>query len=279
VKNVKEFCYPETIEEAVEILTDEDMKSEIVAGSTDISKTKSKAIERLVDIKKMGLDYIKKESGDLVIGATTTAAEIAVSEEVASYADGLVAMIASKIGSTPLRNMITLGGNITRLRVWSDMPVALLALDARINTRGPAGENSYSAEEFFDKHPGQVLDAGELVTEVVFPADRSGYKSAYIKVNKTDDSFATATVAVNLEVVDGVCEDARIAVGAVGPRPSFCAEASEKVSGSNVDEEVFVEAGKIARESTVTTDNVWGAAGYKSILVERLIPRALNDCV
>ncbi len=279
MKNVKEFCYPETIEDAVEILAAGDVRSAIVAGSTDISRTKSKAVERLVDIKKVGLDYIKKVKGDLVIGATTTMSKIVASEEAASYASGLVVAVASEIGSTPLRNMITMGGNITQLRVWSDMPVALLALDARINTRGPAGENSYSAEELFAKHPGQVLDNGELVTEVVFPAERSEFKSAYIKVNKTDDSFATATVAVNLEVVDGVCEDARISVGAVGPRPSFCADASEKVSGSNIDEDVFVEAGKIARESTVTTDNVWGAADYKSTLVERLIPRALNDCV
>ncbi|MFP4686870.1 MAG: FAD binding domain-containing protein [bacterium] len=279
MNNVKEFCRPETVEEAVELLTAGDLKSSVVAGSTDISRSESKAVERLVDIKGLDLNYIKSESGALVIGATTTMAEVAGSDIVSDYAGGLVSRVASEIGTTPLRNMITVGGNITQLRVWSDMPVALLALEAEVKTEGPAGAGSYSADEFFAKHPGQVLDDGELVTEVVFPASRSDYKSEFIKFNKTNDSFATATVAVSLDRSGDTCEDVRIALGAVGPRPVYCKQASQKVSGSEAGADVFAEAGKIARENTATTDNVWGSAEYKSTLIERLVPRALNSCI
>lgn len=278
MKNLKNFYYPESIEEALETLREEPEKTAIVAGGSSVSLSKNERTESLVDITRLGLDHIKDEKGYLAIGATVSIQKIYKSGAVRSTADGMISEAALNIASRPLRNAITLGGNIAGLRVWSDMPTVLLALDASIKVKGRS-ENLFSAVDFFKSHPSKLLGNDSIVTEVVFPKTVENSGGHYIKFSKTKGDYAIITVACYVEIEEGVCSLARIAVGSVANLPARMTKAETLLEGKPIDEELIKKAAEESRNEIKPVSNIWGSAEYKSELVEALVERALSECV
>ncbi len=279
--NLDEYIFPESVEETVELLGRAEKNTRIIAGGTSIGldKNKSQSVDSLVDITRLGLNYIEETDEGLAIGAATPVADIENSSAAADYAGGIISESAGKVGTTPLRNMVTIGGNISRLRVWSDMPLALLAGDALVKITGADGEKEFMAEEFFASHPGRFLDRTDLVTEILFPARLKSTAGNHIKFAKTDDSYATVSIGAVLSLEGERIEEARIAVSSASPLPVYCEEASSLLEGEELDDNLAEEAARISRKNISTADNLWGSASYKSILIERLLPRVLNGCL
>ncbi len=99
-------------------------KNSLIAGGTDLLGLLKDNIlrtcpETLVNIKTIpGLDYIKEEGGMLKIGATTRLADIADNPTVKQKYTAL-AQAALRVGTPHVRDMGTIGGNITQLhRCW-----------------------------------------------------------------------------------------------------------------------------------------------------------------
>ncbi|MGV9940607.1 FAD binding domain-containing protein [Streptomyces sp. NPDC003401] len=120
----------------------------------------------------------------------------------------------------------------------SDMAVALAALDAEVELYGLAGVRRVPAAEFHrlpGDHPERdsVVEPGELVTAVLLPAATAGMPSAYRKArDRASYAFALASVAVVLEVSDGVVAHAGIAFGGLAHRPWRARRAEEALVGA-----------------------------------------------
>jgi len=129
VKNVKSYVFPETIDEAIEILTASD-SSRIVAGGTWMIFNKDYRIETLVDITRLGLDYIKEDGEFIKIGATTTIARMLESPVLSDLAGGILADAGRRVANSHVRELITVGGDLGSALPWCDLPPAFLVLDA-----------------------------------------------------------------------------------------------------------------------------------------------------
>ncbi len=106
----------------------------------------------------------------------------------------------------------------------SDMAVALLALDAAVETEGPAGRRRIPLGELYCL-PGDtpeietVLEAGELITHVVLPEPVQAAQ-IYRKVrDRASYAFALVSVAAVIRVEDDRIAHAALAFGGVAPRP------------------------------------------------------------
>lgn len=276
MKNVKKFYYPETLEEALSLLRDESEKKMIIAGGSSVSLLNDPKVEALVDITRMGLDFIKEEMGYLVIGATTNIQEIYQSEEAGKLADGMLKNAALNVASRPLRNAITMGGNIVHLKAWSDMPTILLTLDASVKLQGEK-EEIIPAIDFFREHPSKMVGHKSIVTQVLFPKTMEKSGGEYIKFSKTKGDYAIVTVGCYLEFEEGECSLARIAVGSASKLPGRCKEAEKQLEGKRVNESMLEKAAAICKDKVVTIGNIWGSAQYKSELIEALMRRALRS--
>lgn len=277
MKNLKNFYYPESIAEALEYLRDKSAENRIIAGGTSVAIMENDQVEGLVDITRMGMDYIKEERGYITIGAAAAVQDIVKSKTAQNLANGILCQASSLIGSRPLRNMITLGGNIVQLKIWSDLPVILLALDAQIKAVGD-DERVIPAEDFFMDHPNKLLAKDEMVTEVSFPITPEKSGAHYIKMSKTVGDYAAITIAGYLEFEDNVCSIARLSVGAVAPLPVRCKSAEKILQNSKFSYQTIKDAALSAREETKTISNLWGSAEYRSMLVEKLSERVLLSC-
>jgi len=135
-------------------------------------KLRLAAYTDLVDIKKIkGLSGIKVSSKSLKIGATTTHAEVAVSNEVNKSIASL-AILAEGIGDPQVRNRGTIGGSIANNDPAADYPSACLALNATIHTN----KRKIPAEKFFKGMFETDLKKGELIEAIEFEVpEKSGY--------------------------------------------------------------------------------------------------------
>lgn len=136
------------------------------------------------------------------------------------------------------RDLAILGGSSACIATHpSDLAVALAALDAELEIRGPEGTRTIALTDLY-RLPGQtperdtVLERTQLITAVLVPALAPGTRSSYAKVrDRASYAFAVAAVAASLRVQDDRVREVRIALGAVAPVPWRARRAEERLLG------------------------------------------------
>ena len=150
-----EYHAPETIEEALDLLSRHGSDAKLLAGGHSLipmMKLRLASSQHLVDLKnlKSSLSYIREENGDLAIGALTTHTEVEFSESLRQKAAPL-AEAAGLIGDVQVRNMGTLGGSLAHADPAADQPAPALALEAQLVAQGPGGRRTIPADQFFPR--------------------------------------------------------------------------------------------------------------------------------
>jgi xanthine dehydrogenase YagS FAD-binding subunit len=133
-----------------------------------------------------------------------------------------------------------------------DWPVALVALDARVELLGPSGARSVPVGELY-RLPGETphlefnLEPGEMITAIVVPKTPAGRLSTYHKIRDRESyAFALASAAVALEMGGRRVTRARIALGGVATRPWRASAAESLLAGRVLTPETAMEAGRAA---------------------------------
>lgn len=231
-----QYIFPETLEEASELLNEKDAL--LISGGTSLRFRDPGDHRTLVDISRTVPDYINIDHGVLSLGSGVRISEILENPEIRRINCGILAETASNIGTTPVRNQITLGGNITMVYRWSDIPVSLLVLDAEIITVHGAETHAYAAEDFFEKHPSRKLRRGEIVKEIRIPIYGPDHYFRFVTFNKTKGDFAAINVAVGYRK-DTVFRDLRIGISAIKPLPMRLRDVESELEGENIDSMVI----------------------------------------
>jgi len=159
----------------------------------------------------------------------------------------------------------------------SDLAPVLIALGARIKLAGPAGEKTMPLEKFFvlpqvDYKRENILQPGEILTEVQIPHPKPGSKGFYHKVRERQAwDHAIVSVSAVVQAKGGVCQEAHVVLGGVAPIPWRAAKAEDFLRGKKLDESSAQKVAEIALEGArPMKDNV-----YKVGLAKSLIQRAL----
>lgn len=160
----------------------------------------------------------------------------------------------------------------------SDMCVALIALDAIIETESPEGKRQIPMRDFhvsYGEDPAResVLKRGELITAVELEFQPWYARSHYLKVrDRASFEFALVSVAAALNIQNGQIAGARLALGGVGTKPWRAWEAEQALVGKHPDDAVFLEAARVAlQDARPQRDNA-----FKVELAKRSICRALS---
>jgi xanthine dehydrogenase YagS FAD-binding subunit len=161
----------------------------------------------------------------------------------------------------------------------SDMCVALAALDAVVHTRGPKGPRAIAITDLHvvpGAHPEveNVLERGELITEVSVPLTPFAARSRYVKVrDRASYAFALASAAVALELTGHTVRSARVALGGVATKPWRSVEAEHALAGHSATRATFERAAAAAVEGAHPRAH----NGYKVVLAQRVLVRALEE--
>jgi len=172
-----------------------------------------------------------------------------------------------------------LGGAPSYIVHPSDCATALVALGAQIRYRDREGKvRTVAAEDFFilpteSVMKENILQHGEIVTEVVIPTPTKGTRSTYLKFKEKDSmDWAVSAVAVAAKTdAAGIIQDVRVVLGGVAPKPWRSAEAEAVLKGKRFTPELANQAAEaaLARARPLSKNE------YKVPLTKTLVRRAL----
>ncbi len=245
------YAYPATVAEAVALLG-EDGSMAIAGGTAASNLPRLKSASLLVDVTRCGLDFIRPESDRLVIGAGVRVADLTVDKLGSSAEAAYLAQCASGISSTQIRNAITLGGNLAYGAAWSDLTIALLALDATVEIAGADGNKQVAIKDFCADAK-KAIGKG-LITSVSV-ALKPGIRAQYARFKITDTEIALMAMGVVLSIKDGVIADANVTIGGLCPRPVIAQKVIAALKGKPATEAVFAEAAALAPEDVTIAPN------------------------
>lgn len=215
------FVYPRTLDEALAALDDPAQVAIPIGGATALAPGSRRDATVFVDITRCGLDDWTVTDDAVRLGTALRAADIAALPLPGALGD-VMREAAGGIATRPLRNAITLGGNIVHMQSWSDLPLALLALDATADAHSRrAGVVTIPLAVLADVHPVRVLPPHALLTTVSIPRGRTDLPrgGTYQRFRLRATDYPLITVAVVLTREGRMCREAAIGLGAVAPRP------------------------------------------------------------
>ena len=268
---------PTTLAEAATLLAEEGLT--VIAGGTDllVNPRYMVGVHEVVDIHKLGLDYIREENRGLYIGAGATMRTVALHAKIQALAGGILARGAAVCGSPNIRNMATVAGNVASALPSADTPPSLLALDAQAVLVGIQGERVVPLNSFF-VGPGKSVRERELIRELRIPlANLDRLRGGFYKIGRTAEDISLVNAATTLIIEDGIITAARLVMGAVAPIPLRTVRAEEALTGQPPTEETFRRAAGIVREEVRPISDHRASADYRRRMSGVAAVRALRQ--
>jgi CO/xanthine dehydrogenase FAD-binding subunit len=282
---VKEYLQPNSAQEAVRLLSQYQDRAAVVAGGTFIHGLAARGvlsrIDAFIDLQHAGLTFVKPQTDGLAIGATTTFAEILASDTVRhNLALGAV-VDALHYPPPQIRNMATVGGCIASATPLFDLPVAAMALDARVVAQGPQGERQIGLHTFYLDYFEHVLERTELLTQVLLPRLPSKSASAFLKLETNANDLAMLNVGVRVTLDDqGACSDARVVVGGgIGKVPVRAVSCEDVLKGRRPSASLLRESGNVVAFDIHPVSDHRASAKYRSTVAKVFVRRALEKAV
>jgi len=219
----------------------------------------------LVDIGRLDdLRYVREDGDRIAIGALSRHADLAL-DPILAQGCGLLARTAGNVGDPQVRHRGTIGGSVAHSDPASDVATILLTLDADFVARGPDGERTIPAADFFTGPFETALAPQELLTEIRVPKVEGG---RYLKHVRRQQDWAT--VAVAAARLNG---DVHVGLAAMGPTPIRAGAVEQAVAGGAAP----ADAAAHAAEGTEPPSDVAGSAEYRAHLARVLTRQALEQ--
>jgi xanthine dehydrogenase small subunit len=269
----KVYFQPRSIAEAVDLLEAEGPELLVMAGGTIAMPLINEGIsmpEKVLGLRRAGLNYLRRDNGDVRIGSMTTLTEMLAQSEIPVLREA-----ANNVGGWAIRNMGTVGGNLFAPPPAGDFAVALLALEGRVVLVGPDGERELPLEDFYTGFLMTALAPGELIKEIFVPLPKG--KTGYLKLGrKHANTPAVVTVAAHIELDGNTIKNARLALNAVGPYPFRAKKAEEVLAGARLDEEGIAAAAAAAAEECEPFTDAIASEWYRRKMVPVYVRRTLE---
>jgi CO/xanthine dehydrogenase FAD-binding subunit len=279
-----DLLIPETLDEALRILSEKGQECKVYAGGTDVFVDMHSKYEQhpyLMDIKRISelkeFEYIPGQG--ISIGALTTHHFLDRSPVIRRYFPALYEG-ASQVGSVQIRHRGTIGGNICNAVPSGDTLGPLLALDAKAVISGMNGLREIPLEDFFLGPKKTVLNSGELLVKIVLP-DPGKTSSAYIKFTRRgamDLALLGASASIGLDE-NGVCSFARISLTTCAPVPMRAKQAEARLIGQRLTDELISEAGIDAAQEARPRSSWRCTEEYRREVLKEIVPRVIHTAM
>ncbi|HEY2723362.1 MAG TPA: xanthine dehydrogenase family protein subunit M [Pseudonocardiaceae bacterium] len=263
-----DYVRPDSVDAALAQLAEHGEDAKLLAGGHSLlplMKLRLAAPAVLVDVGRLAeLRYVRPDGDEVVIGAGTRHRDLETSELLRTEVP-LLPRVAATVGDPQVRHRGTLGGSLAHGDPASDLPTAVLALDATLVLRGPDGTRTVPATEFFTGFFETVLGLDEMLVEIRVP--RTGSAGwAYEKFGRRNNDWPIVAAAV----VDG-----RVALANMAPTV-VRASLTEEAVARGADP---AEAAEVADEGTEPAEDVNASRPYRRHLARLLVRRALTTAI
>ena len=273
----------ETIDHATQALQSYGTAARPLAGGTDLLvqlRTEMRQLEAVVDIKDIpALQELTLGPVGLRLGAAVPCWDLCLRSDLRALYPGLVEA-AECIGSMQIQGRATVGGNVCNASPAADTTPALIACGGECEIAGPGGTRRVPVEQLLTGPGSTTLGDGELLVALAIPPPAPRSADAYLRFiprGEMDIAVVGAAAQIGFDE-EGLCNAARIVIGAVAPTALSVPAAAEAVIGTRLDAAALAAAAAAASDAARPVDDQRGTIAYRrrvvGVLTRRVIERA-----
>jgi carbon-monoxide dehydrogenase medium subunit len=276
------FAYeaPKSLEEAIGLLNASGGEAKILAGGQSLVpmlKLRFAAPDQIIDINNIpGLEYHRIDpDGTLRIGALCRHEDLEFStiiQDTFPTLAGAAALVADPI----VRTRGTFVGSVCHADPQGDWAATMIALNGRIVAQGPNGRREIAMKDFVLGPFTNALAFNEIAVEAIIPPAKGTARGGYLKLERRVGDFATASVAVALDMSGATVLRAGCALAGVGGKTIDANDAISVLNGQTLTEaSIEAAAEAVAAAADPRTDHR-GSSDYKRHIVKTFVIRILT---
>lgn len=274
-----QYLQPKSLAEACALVAKYGEKAKVLAGGTDLLVKMKQGLafaDYLISLGKVSdLNFIDEGKEVVRVGAMTTLTEILESSLIQKKFFVLAEAVGT-MAAVQVRNTGTIGGNLCNASPAADTAPVLIAMGAKARIVGQKGERRVPLEDFFAGPGNTVLKPGELLADIEIPYSPPGTGGAYVRYGLRRSSALAVVAAAAMITVNGqVCQEAKVALGAVAPTPVRARGAEEVLRGQRLEDKIVAQAGLAASQEARPISDIRGSEEYRRELTSVLTRRAI----
>jgi CO/xanthine dehydrogenase FAD-binding subunit len=276
-----EYVLAKTMDDAVRLLNEPDIRSIPLAGGTDVYvalRVNPVWFDRLVDIRRIPeLNEISIEGDQFKLGAAVTFSH-AIKNPILQRVAPFLVEACKTIGGPAVRNCGTFGGNVSNAAACADSLPSLVCLEAVAHLRSTKGERQLKVEDLVTGPHQTQIEPGELLTHFTFKVPPENARSCFIKIGRRKaQSISRLSIAV-IGTVDaaGVVDYIRVCPGAAVATPVRFPKVEDVLLGKKPDKETITAAAdQLVADMIESTGRRWSTE-YKEITLKAIAERSLT---
>jgi len=269
---------PTSLLDLIELLKN-NPDAQLLAGGTDISLDVAHARSRWSKIilthHVEELRAVSITDKEIIFGGAVTWQETLPHLE--KYWPSFATLVR-RFGSTQIRSMGTMAGNLSTASPIGDGAPSLIALGAELVLIGPEGERRIALVDFFEGYRRNALGDGEVIKSICVPLPQPDQIFRVYKISKRyDQDISTVCGAFYLSMDGAKITETRIAFGGMAAVPMRCTEAENGLINSELKPEVIAQTMKTIGETFTPMSDMRGTKEYRSLTAANLFERFVRD--
>ncbi len=251
----------------------------ILAGGTDVGLWVTKLhqdLDTLIYVGGVsGMSDVREGARHLEIGAAATYTQ-ALAAVAGLYPD--FGELFRRLGSVPIRNSGTIGGNIANGSPIGDTMPGLIALDATLVLRRGKRTRTLPLDQFYPGYRQTALRPGEYLSAIRVPLPRRGRHFHTYKISKRFDQDISAVCgAYCLDIAGGQVTKARVAYGGMAATPARAPHCEAALTGRAWTEDAIPGAKRALARDFSPMDDMRATARYRMAVAQNLLHRLYLD--
>ncbi|MFI8483122.1 xanthine dehydrogenase small subunit [Pseudomonas sp. NPDC078700] len=248
-------------------------EARLLAGGTDLALEVTQFHRELPVMIYVGhiesMKRIEVTDDTIEIGAATALSDCysALAKDYPDFGE-----LLHRFASLQIRNQGTLGGNIGNASPIGDAPPLLIALGAQIVLRKGNESRTLPLEDYFIDYKVTARQDAEFIEKIIVPRAQANRAFRAYKVSKRlDDDISAVCAAFNIEVADGVVQNARIAFGGMAAIPKRAAACEAALNGAAWYPGVIEQACTALAEDFTPLSDFRASKEYRLLIAQNLL--------
>jgi carbon-monoxide dehydrogenase medium subunit len=185
------------------------------------------------------------------------------------------------IAHPQIRNRGTIGGSLVNADPAAELPVLMLALNARLKARSLSGERWIDVQDFFIGLFTTALAPEEILVEIELPCTAPHTGWAFMEVAPRAGDYALMGVAALVTLDEtGKCKGAKLVYLNAGEGPVEAKEAGKLLEGEAIHAKLVEAAAALASEKEINPfGNVHTSPDFQRHLARVLTKKALDQAI
>jgi CO/xanthine dehydrogenase FAD-binding subunit len=279
-----EYHAPTSLEQALNLKSQFGDEAKILAGGQSLVPAMNFRVVQpgvLIDLNRIGeLSFIREEGNGIRVGAMVRERQLEFDPAIEKRSP-LLSEAVPFIAHPQIRNRGTIGGSIVHADPAAELPVLMLALNARLKAKNTSGERWIDAKDFFVGMFTTALESDEILVEIELPfmPPRTGW--SFMEVAPRAGDYALMGVAVQMTLDEaGKCSGAKLVYLNAGEGPVDAIEAAQLLQGESLTDELIDDAAALASEKEINPfGNIHASAEFQRYLAKVLTKRTLQQAI